>query len=135
MAATNVKAAFGTLLKKGGTTVAEVVNISGPGIAGDTVDATHQESPDNAREFIGTLVDSGEITCDVNFLPGNATQKQFITDIYAKTKASYSIVWIDGPTTWTFDAIPTGFEPTANIDDKLAASITLKLTGKPTFPA
>jgi hypothetical protein len=135
MPASNVKSGFGTLLKKGATTIAEVVSISGPGIQAETIDATHMESPDNAREFIGSLVDSGELTAEVNFLPGNATQKTFIADIYNKVKASYSIVWIDGPTTWTFDAIPTGFEPGAEIDDKLQASITLKLTGKPTFPA
>lgn len=135
MPASNVKAAFGTLLKKGATTIAEVVNVSGPGISADTIDVTHQESSDNAREFIGSLVDSGEVSCDVNFLPGNATQKTFISDIYGKVKATYSLVWSDAGLTWTFEAIPTGFEPSAQIDDKLSASITLKITGKPTFPA
>jgi len=37
------------------------------------------------------------------------------------------------PTTWAFAAILTGFEPDAPYDDKLSASLTFKVTGKPTL--
>ena len=42
------------------------------------------------------------------------------------------IVFPDG-SYFTFAAILTGYEPDAPIDDKMAASVTLKVSGKPTL--
>jgi hypothetical protein len=44
---------------------------------------------------------------------------------------SYRIEWPSGAA-WTFDAILTGYEPDSPYDDKLSASLTWKITGKPT---
>lgn len=135
MAASNVKHAFGTLFKKGATTIAEVVNISGPNISRDFIDVTHQESPSKAREFITNLIDGGEITLELNFLPANSTQKDLIDDIYVDTAQSYSVVWIDGPTTWSFTGFIQSAEPSAPVDNKLSLSVTIKITGLITLPA
>lgn len=132
---TSGKAAYGTLLKRAGTTLAEVTNISGPGLALDALDMTSHDSSGD-REFIGGLLDGGEVTCEVNFMPGNATHKQVIADMKARTVSTWSIVWSDGSSsTWSFSALPTAFEPSAPVDGKLSASITLKVTGSVTTPA
>ena len=73
--------AFGTLLKVGDgggtevfTTIAEVKEISGPSISVDTVELTTHSSSGAWKEYLPTLIDAGEVTFDVNFIPTNATQ-------------------------------------------------------------
>ncbi len=131
---TNAKLGLGTLLKQGVTTIAEVVSISGPGLKRDTIDATNMGSTAPGREYIFGLLDGGEVTLEVNFLPGDTTQQGLYHNmISGTTYLPFSIVWTDG-TTWTFNAFVTAFQPTGKVEDKLSASITLKITGVPTLP-
>lgn len=140
----NAIGAFGTLLKIGDgeteetfTTIAEVINISGPGLSMDTIDVTSHSSTEGWREYIGGLLDAGELNFDINFIPTENTHKLatgLLGDLAAKTKRNFQLVFPDGSsTTWSFTALVTGFEPAEAIDDKLAASVSLKLTGKPTL--
>lgn len=111
------------------TTIAEVVSINGPGQKLDLIDATHMESPNAFREYIPSLLDGGEVSFDVNFLPGNANQAGLRTDLTSRTKRNFQLVWTDSaPTTYSFAGYVTAFEPSAKIDDKLMASVTVKIT-------
>ena len=133
--------AFGTKLKRGGTAgtaIAEVTDISGPGMEADTIEMTSHDSTSGWKEFIGGLKDGGEIELEINYLPANATHKYaaggLLYDLDAGTANSYALVFPDAATTmWTFSAIVTGFEVGAPIDDKLSAAVTFKVTGKPTL--
>ncbi|MGE5553295.1 MAG: phage tail tube protein [Betaproteobacteria bacterium] len=139
----NAISAFGTLLKIGDgatptenfTTIAEVTNISGPGFALETAEATSHSSPGGWREYIATLLDAGEVTFDINFLPTDPTHGYstgLLRDMVNRTKRNFKLVFPDASnTTWTFAAFVTGFEPSEPIDDKLSASVTLKITGQP----
>lgn len=118
------------------TTVAEVTNISGPGLALDTIEVTHFESPDAFREFIPSLKDPGSVSLDLNFLPANLNQQGFLTDYLNRERRNFQIVWSDADaTTWQFGGYVTSFEPSAAIDDKLSASAEIKVTGQPNFSA
>lgn len=136
-------AAKGTLLKVGNaaspevfTTLAEVVNISGPGLKAEALDVTHMSSTDGFREFVGGLIDGGEISLEVNFLPSNATHTGLSTDMYNRTLRNFKLTWPLSPAVnWSFSAIVTGYEPGAPVDGKLSANITLKLSGKPNLAA
>lgn len=137
MAATVGTSGFGTLLQTGDgatseafTTIAEIVNISGPGESLEMIDATHMESPNTYREYIPSLLDSGEITFDMNFLPALAAQTTLRTDLTGRTKRNFKLIFTDtGTTTYSFAGYVTSFEPNAQIDDKLSASATIKVTG------
>lgn len=132
---TAAKAAQGTLLKKGATTIVEVANITGPGLKRDMLDVTNQDSSSSYREFIAGLKDGGEVSFDINFQPAIATHQAILTDFGDGSSDAYSIVWSDGATTtWTFNAIVSGFEPEAAVDGHLVAHVTLKCTGAPTLP-
>ncbi len=137
MAASDATIGYGAILKKGSTAIAEVVNISGPGLSRDTIEKTHLSSDDNAKEFLGGMVDGGEVTFEINYLPTNTTHKTLITDLYTTGAATYTLVLTDsGASEWTFSAIVTGFEPTGmETSGKLSASVSMKVTGKPTFPS
>lgn len=116
------------------TTIAEVTNISGPSLARDAVDATHMQSSEKWREFIAGLKDGGEVTIDMNFIPGNTTMATirglFDTDLVGQ----YRITWPDSPASrFGFEALCTGFSPEAPVDGKMSASVTFKVTGEPQF--
>lgn len=114
------------------STVGELLSLSGPGIARDTIDATHSASPERWREFISGLKDAGEISLEVNFVPGNATTTAALSDINTDTAGYYKLTFPDA-TEWAFAAFMTGVEVSDPIDDKMTATFTLKLTGKPAF--
>jgi predicted secreted protein len=129
--------AFGTLLKRGNgagteifTTIADVTSLTPPGISRETLDVTSHSSVGGWQEFAGGLKDPGECSADVNYQPLN--HDALVADFEDTAPRNYQIVFPDG-TTWKFGAILTGFEPDAPYDDKLAATLTWKVTGKPTI--
>lgn len=134
-------AGFGAKLKRGGpagTAVANVTNISGPGLTRDVLDATTHDSSGAYREFIGGLRDGGEITLEINYSPAEATHKNaaggLLSDYNSGSGTTYALVWPDAATTtWTFPAIVTGFETKAPMDDMLTADVKFKVTGAPTL--
>ena len=123
--------AFGTALKKGGVTYAQVTNISGPGLSLDTQDVTSHDSAGAWEEVVGTILRSGEITLEIVYDPANATHKYaaggLLYDLVSRTAIALSLVF-PGAVTWSFNALVTGFEPSAPVDGALTASVTLKLT-------
>lgn len=136
--------AHGTLLKAGNgaatevfTTIAEVTSIGGPGLALDPIDVTNMDSTNGWREFIGGLLDGGEVSITINYLPANATHNAangLINDMENRTVRNFQLIFSDsGNTTFSFTALVTGFEPGAPVDGQLTADVTLKLTGQPTL--
>lgn len=123
---------FGTQLQRfGGSSFAaigRITSISGPGIKRSTIDVTAHDSEDGWMEFLGSLKDGGEVSADVNYTP---SVHNVLVDDFEDTEArSYRIEFRSG-SAWTFDAILTGLEPDAPYDDKLSATLTWKVTGKP----
>ena len=131
-------AAFGCALKKGGTEYAGVTNISGPGLSLDTVDVTSHDSTGAWEEVVGTILRSGEISLDLVYDPADATHKYaaggLLYDLVSRTAIALTLEFSDtATTTWSFNALVTGFEPGMPVDGFLGASATLKLTGQPTL--
>lgn len=131
-------AAYGTLLKRAGTTIANVKNISGPGLTLDTEDVTSHDSTGAWEQVVATILRSGEITLELVYDPATATHKYaaggLLSDLTLRTAVSYTLVFSDtATTTWTFTAFVTGFEPSAPVEGALTATATLKITGQPTL--
>jgi predicted secreted protein len=131
--------AFGTQLLRGDgagpevfVKVADVTSLTPPGLSRETLDVTSHDSTDGWMEFVGGLKDPGEVSADVNYQP--TEHDSLVGDFEDIKPRNYKIVFPDG-TSWTFGALLTGFEPDAPYDDKLAASLTWKVTGKPTITA
>ncbi len=136
---------FGTQLQIGDgatpteafTTIAEVMDISGPGLQQGTVEVTTHSSTNRYREFLATLKDGGEVSFDINYLPANGTHDP-TTGLLKKyedgTIANYQLIFPDtAATQWDFSGIVTGFEPSEPVDGALTASVTLKISGSPTL--
>lgn len=141
---TDAKIAYGTFLEYSDgaspptwTSLAEVVNITGPGMSRELPDATHMQSPGGWREFIGGLKDAGEITVECNHLPNNATQDAS-TGVLSFFASGSTKDWrlrfpVSPEVTWEFEAVVSAFEPEFPIDDKMMLSVTLKVSGQPAF--
>lgn len=137
-------AAHGTKLKIGDggspetfTTVFEVVEITGPSLSADTADTTSHDSSKAYEEHVVTVLRTGEVTFDINYAPDDSTHDEtdgLINDYENKTLRNFELI-LPNPSnkTYEFSAFVTGFEPSAPHDDKLSASVTLKITGEPTY--
>lgn len=112
--------------------VAELLAVNGPGLARDVIDVTDMDSTEKWREFVAGLKDGGEVTVDVNFDPNSSHVTDWLADLNTDTPGYYKIVFPD-TTEWGFAALMTGFEPADPHDEKMTATVTYKLTGKPAF--
>lgn len=118
MTATAAKSGFGTLLQLSDgaspavfTSLAEIFGITPPSLTRNMIDATHMETADAVKEYVAGLIDVGEITCDCNFLPENATQVDKLTKLLAaaaSTKFTYRIVWPNFGATALTGTVDTG---------------------------
>lgn len=112
--------------------VAEVTNISWPGYKRDAIDVTFMDSADQFREYIPGLIDGGEVTIELNWVP-SATD-QIITQLTAAAAINYKITY-NGGVNVIFKAVVTSYQPQSNLGEKLSATATFKVTGKPTWAA
>jgi predicted secreted protein len=131
-------AAYGTTFGvTGGTVIAQVKSVSGPGIKLDTVDVTTHDSTGGWEEVVGTILRSGEVKLELEYDPATATHKNaadgLIAIMIGKVAHSFTLSWPDAATTWVFNALVTGFEPSAPHDKDLSATVTLKVSGAPTI--
>lgn len=140
----NALSAFGTLLKLGDgavsenfTTIAELRTLSGPSISADSIDVTTHNTPTPWRRFIAGLLDGGEISFEINFIPTDPTHSYsagILKDVTNRARRNIQLVFPDsGNTTWVIPVIWTGFEASADPSDVLMASVTAKVSGPPTF--
>lgn len=113
------------------TEIGEVTNISLLDISVDTIDGSSHDSPGQWREFVAGMKDGGELSMDVNYDP--ALHDEIYAEVGGAVKGHRFTLPDAGAATVEFDAIVTGFSAEAPYDDKLSASITLKVTGAVTI--
>jgi len=137
---------FGTLLQMGSvdggggsfTTIAQVLDISGPEFQVDTEETTSQSSAGGYEEFIPTIKRSGNLTFDVLFDPNAATHESASTGlIYVMTNRKLRGFQLLMPTTaakqWNFLGYVVGFTQSNPVAGTQKASITIKISGAPTI--
>jgi len=135
---------YGVLLKMGNaatpevfTALAEVLGISGPGLSMEAVDTTHATSTNAWKTYIAGLLDAGELSVDLAFLPSDGTQDEttgLISKMVGRAAVNFEMVFPNtAGTEWSFPCLITSFEPTVPIEDRMTASVTLKISGEPTL--
>jgi len=131
---------YGTLLKKGTTTLAEVVSITPPSVTNEPVEVTNHGSGGWKEYISGGLKELGEFKVKVNWIPNNgqyAVASGILYDVTNGVKATYSLVFPTSPaTTWSFDCYVVEIAPEeidAQNPEGLGATITFRPTGTPTL--
>jgi hypothetical protein len=106
--------------------------ITGPNETRETSDVTNHDSPDETREFVATLINSGEVGFPVKLSPGTAGF-DLLRDHLKKTDPNGKGFRIYFPLT-TGDYVEgsmhvTAVSPTYPIDDVIGCDVTFQLTG------
>ena len=118
----------GVTASEGFTAIAEVANISGPGLTRDFIEVTHLGSSGGYREFITGFRDGGEYTFQVNFT--HAEYLLLKADYDSDDSVNYQVVLADTDvTTLDFAGYVTGLPMTVPFDDKITVDVTIKITG------
>jgi len=125
----------GTTFSYDGGDVSDVLSISAPSVSVATIDTTNLGAVH--RTFIAGTIDSGEVSLEIMYDPNSDTDIEDAWDNTA-TAAPVSktcVVTFSDSATYTFSAIITAFSTSVAIDDKVTASLTLKITGAVTVAA
>jgi predicted secreted protein len=119
--------------------VGEVTKLTPPNIAVDPVDATHTESEGAAREFIAGLIDYGEIKVEMNLVADSASDQLIRDLLVAREVVPWRITLpplSDSPNhNLSGNGILTAYEADAPLDDKMVATLTIKVSGVVNYSA
>ena len=113
------------------TAVAGITAITPPGYSRDAIDVSDMDSPDQFREYIAGMMDAGEVGLELNFVAVAADK--FIAAMTAGEGGFRITIPGAAPVLWTFLGIVTNYQPSDPFDDKMTASVTIKINGKPTL--
>jgi hypothetical protein len=110
------------------TTIANVIDISGPGGSASVIDITNLASV--AREKRMGLPDEGQVTFNVQLDPDNATHQAVRDARKNRTECQFRVTLTDStPTTLTFNGFVLNFSVSLAVDDVVKASITIEVNG------
>jgi hypothetical protein len=112
----------------------EVRSFSLPSDEADEHEVTHLKSPDRRKEYIQGMIDGGEVTAQLNYVPGSATDVLLVAALDAGDTRAVRFIIPDqtGTAVWQITTsafvrryAPENVEPNAPI----TASLTLRITG------
>lgn len=112
-----------------------VIDTTPPNPTRDIIDVTSSSSLNMAREFIAGLIDYGEVTIEMNWLPGDSTDALLRGIALERNPRTWKLTWtqMTPDVTCTFAAFLTGYERNSPMADKMTATLTLKVTGEPVW--
>ncbi|WP_433699101.1 phage tail tube protein [Nocardiopsis sp. CA-288880] len=110
--------------------IANVTTFGGPNSEREAYDVTTHDTPGNSREFIGGLVDEGEVSVEVNYDP--ADHDTLRADYRTPDPINYEMESPAGEV-WAFSAVLTGFEREMPVDGQMTATLTWQVSGEPTI--
>lgn len=117
-----------------GTEMGEVFEITPGGATTERIRATHMQSPGRRHEYIAGMIESGEATFQINWIPGSATDEAIRALLASGETKEHTIVFPNGITV-AYDAQVTGFSKALPLDDRMTATVTVSITGDETWGA
>ena len=132
---TNAAIGYGTVLEialasapTSFTYIREMFNATPPSDTDETVDVTHMQSPNRTREFVPGLTDGGEASFELNHVPGSETDT-FLRSI--KGLAIIARLTFANGVRIIFNCSRQSYETSVPNEDKMTATLTLKVSGEP----
>lgn len=114
------------------TPLDEVFDITPPASDVDQVDVTHMQSPGRRREFIDGLIDGGECSFQMNYVPGSASDLILLdilaTPVGEERTRNLRITYPNGVKD-TFAGNLMTYQPSIPTGDKMVAEVTFRVTG------
>lgn len=112
--------------------ISEVIGVTPGEAVADRIDATHMMSPNRRREYIAGLIDNGEASFEINWIPGNATDL-LLRDLMDSGEIVEHRITFPGGARVTFDASLIGYAKEIPVDDRMTATITVAVSGDETW--
>ena len=121
----------GATLSIAATAVGNIISISGPEITRDSLDISTMDSPTKHMEFIPGMIDSGEITAELNF--DGTTVAALLKNQTTSSTGAIVITIPDGDgttnkSTYTGTGFITALGHAIPFDDKVTQTVGIKLT-------
>lgn len=108
--------------------IAEVKSFTGPGGSAAVIDVTDLDSV--AREKRMGLTDEGTFSFEIHYIPQDTTHAQLRTDRANRTLRNFQVTFADLlSTTLSFAGYVTEFNTSGAVDDVVAASVSIEITG------
>ncbi len=134
------KHGWGSQLTMGTTTsaVANIISLSSDGPKRAVLDVSTMDSANTWSEFIPGMLDAGQLT--VNLMYDGTTVSQILHQQMTATATTFK-VWFNDHTTATSRSSITAVGFISDLgeelpfEDKITQSVTIKLTGTPTWAA
>lgn len=129
------KRAVGTKVQINTNSISEVTSIGGLELSSETIDVTTLDSDGGYRKFIGGFKDGGEVPIEGFFNPGDTTGQMAMYDAF-ESGVEQSFVILFPPelgASWVFKGVVTAFSTSAELEDAIPFSSTIKVSGKPTL--
>lgn len=125
--------ALGTTFKIAESAVGSLTSIGGLELSADTIETTSLDSKGGFREFIQGLKDGGDVSLEGGLDKAVTANQNAIYQAFVSGEAAKCAIEFPDGSKWAFDGIVTGFSTSADLEDVVVFSATLKVTGAPTF--
>ena len=113
------------------TEIAQTVDLGGPEPEVGEIKITNNDSPDNTQEYIPGLIEPGDYEFQIVYAVNACATIYSLMD--AQTVYYWRVTFPDGAK-WEFRGFVKGFGTEGQTDDgAIMTTMTIKLTGKPTF--
>ena len=127
---------FGASFSAATNAVGGLTEISNGGAEAAIIDVTNHDSDDNCREFLGGLVDGGEITLSGQYLYSDTGQAYLRGAVFTGTPFAFVLNFSSGSKiTGNCIVRSVGGENSTVGDEVVPFTCTLKITGKPVYGA
>lgn len=123
----------GTVLAGSGAgTIGNIINVD-TGMSRDVIDKSTMDSTSKAREKIAGMLDAGDLSLTINY-DGSAAgvANALHTAFLSGTPETWTITYPD-TSTHAFSGFISALGAAAPFDDKITQTVTIALTGVPTF--
>lgn len=108
--------------------IPEIKEISGPSGSASIIDVSDLDS--TAKEKRMGLMDEGQVSLTLNFIPTNTYHAQLRTDRAARTLRNFQLLFTDTPaTTWSFAGYVTKLEVSNEVDGVTEGEVELEISG------
>jgi hypothetical protein len=129
MADSNAISAHGTIIKRNGTAIAELRDITPPALTRNPIETTMHNSDDDS--YVVGIRRKGELQFEIGYLPDANGTHDAATGLMKAwadgSKDLYQIVFPDSAN-WFFSGFVTNISPSAPVDGGLVASVSIRPT-------
>lgn len=110
---------------------AEVLSVSHSGTKLDVIDVSSMDSPSQTREKIGGLIDSGDVTFDLNFTTNTAATgiARLRTVMAARTTGNFKITYPGSAGVDAFAALVVQMDKDLPLDKQIVWKCKLAISG------